>query len=125
MAVHTSDRYPFLLIEIQFVRSKLGNSVEIELSSGIIGSARYPSVACVCVYVCECAKSRTPSTFYTSSTVEQRERSFVDDISQHENVATLIPLPSNVGTHRRCLLVSNFRVSNHIYSLSTISRSRG
>ena len=57
MAVHTSDRYPFLLIEIQFVRSKLGNSEEIELSSGIIGSARYPSVACVRIYVCVCARA--------------------------------------------------------------------
>lgn len=35
-------------------------------------------------------------TFYTSSTVRSGE-SFVDDISQHENVATLIPLLSNVG----------------------------
>lgn len=48
---------------------------------------------CTHVYVCVIWSQ---STFYTSSTVHVEYESFADDISQHENVATLIPLLSNV-----------------------------
>lgn len=50
MVVHTSDRYSFLLIEIQFERSKLGNSKKIELSSELSG-VRDIRASCVCVCV--------------------------------------------------------------------------
>lgn len=49
MGVHTSDRYPFLLIEIQFERSKLGNSEKIELSSELSG---VHDIRGSCVYIC-------------------------------------------------------------------------
>lgn len=98
MVVHTSDRYSFLLIEIQFERSKLGNSKKIELSSELSG-VRDIRASCVWVGVCThiyVCVIWNQSTFYTSSTVHVEYESFADDISQHENVATLIPLLSNV-----------------------------
>lgn len=52
MVVHTSDRYSFLLIEIQFERSKLGNSKKIELSSELSGVHDIRASVCMCVGVC-------------------------------------------------------------------------
>lgn len=55
MVVHTSDRYSFLLIEIQFERSKLGNSKKIELSSELSGVHDIrASYVCVHIYVYIC-----------------------------------------------------------------------
>lgn len=52
MVVHTSDRYSFLLIEIQFERSKLGNSKKIELSSELSGVHDIrASCVCVCTHI--------------------------------------------------------------------------